>query len=175
MEYFELVQSRAVENPLEITKLDRQKYKYAMTEADFFALDRLKVAYFSGKEFEEPCDILTEPTYLVSDRLRGALELYDRNIAFKGIQLFPTSEASKNYPLYWVPWFQMISCLHESSEKYDNGMLKNLVLDGKKVSDCHIFRISGLQEYKVAVSLPAAESIMRRRFYGVSLRRIEVR
>lgn len=175
MEYFELIQSQAVENPLEITKLDRQKYKYAMTEDDFQALDRLKVAYFSGREFEESCDILTDPTYLVSDRLRGVLELYDKNIAFKGLQLFSTAEESKNYPLYWVPWFQMRACLHESSEKYDNGMLKNLVLDSKRISDCSIFRISGLQEYKVVVSLPVAESIMRRRFYGVSLRKIEVR
>lgn len=175
MEYFELIQSKAVENPLVIMKLDREKYTYGMAEAEFHALERLKVAYFSGREFEEPCDILTEPTWLVSDRLRGVLELYDKNILFKGIQLFPTASERKFFPLYWVPWFKVVDCLHEASEKQDNGMLKKLILDGKKIGGSSIFRIGNLQEYKIAVSLPVAESILRRRFYGVDLQKIEVR
>jgi len=175
MEYFELAQSRAVENPLEIVKLDGQQYCQAMREKDFNALDRLKVAYFSGREFEEPCDILIQPTFLVSDQLKKVLELYDRTIRFKGIQLFPTEEGVENYPMYWVPLFQTRECLHEETQKYDNGMLKTLVLDQKKTGGKQILRIGGILEYKVAVSLPVAESILRRHLYGVSLQRIEVR
>lgn len=53
-------------------------------------------------------------------------------------------------------------------------MLKKLVLDRRKIRGKAIFRVGGLLEYKVAVSLPVAESILRRRPYGVSLQRIEV-
>ena len=175
MEYFELTQSSTVENPLTIMKLDSNEYNYRMQDSDFQALERLKVAYFSGREFEEICDILTEPTYLVSDLLRKTLELYDKRIEFKGVQLFPTAEESKTYPLYWVPKFLVRNCIHADTEKFDNGMLKKLILDEKKIAGCSIFRIGEIQEYKVAVSLPVAESIMRRRLYGVCLKRIEVR
>ena len=163
-----------MENPIVIMKLDKEKYCYAMTEKDFAALDKLKVAWFSGREFEEICDILTEPTYLVSERLKKILQIYDKAISFKGVQLFATAEESKQYPLYWVPCFPTLDCLHEETKKQDNGMLKRLVLDEKKIGRKPVFRIGGLLEYKVAVSLPVAESVLRRRPYGVSLQRIEV-
>ncbi len=174
MEYFELCQSKAVENPLVILKLDKEKYTYRMTEAEFAALDKLKVAWFSGREFEEICDILTEPAFLVSEKLKKSLQIYDKNISFKGVQLFSTAEESKQYPLYWVPFFPRLDCLHEHTKKQDNGMLKSLVLEEKKIRGKCIFRIDGILEYKVVVSLPVAESILRRRPYGVSLQRIEV-
>ncbi len=174
MEYFELCQSKAVENPIVILKLDRAKYSYAMTEEDFAALDRLRVAWFSGREFEEVCDILTEPAFLVSDRLKRILQIYEKELPFKGVQLFSTAEESRQYPLYWVPCFPVLDCLHEKTQKQDNGMLKHLVLAKKEIRGKSIFRIGGLLEYKVAVSLPVAESILRRRPYGVSLQRIEV-
>lgn len=175
MEYFELQQSKNVRNPVTIMKLDRKKYNYEMKRKDFEALDKLKVAYFSGRETEEICDILTDPAWMVSDELRRVLKLYDKTLEFKGVQLFPTSEFSDRYPVYWIPGFEETDCLHGSTEKYDNGMLKRLVLDERKIGERSVFRIGGLLEYKIAVTLPAAESILRRRLYGVSLRRIEVR
>lgn len=174
MEYFELCQSKAVENPLVILKLDRKKYTYEMTEEDFTALDKLKVAWFSGREFEEVCDILTDPTFLVSEGLKKSLQLYDKSIPFKGVQLFSTAEENRHHPLYWVPCFTLLDCLHEKTKKQDNGMLRHLVLEEKKIRGKSIFRIDGLLEYKVAVSLPVAESILRRRPYGISLQKIEV-
>lgn len=175
MEYFELCQSKAVENPIVIMKLDKEKYCYAMREEDFAALDKLKVAWFSGREVEELCDILTEPTFLVSDRMKKILQLYEQKLPFKGVQLFATAEESKQYPLYWVPCFPVLDCLHEETKRYDNGMLQRLVLDKRKIQQQPVFRIGGLLEYKVAVSLPVAESILRRRPYGVGLQRIEVK
>lgn len=175
MDYYELYQSEKVENPIAVMKLEQATYTYEMTGTDFEALDRLKVAYYSGREFEEPCDILTEPTFLVSDLLKRALSLYDKEILFKGVQLFPTAEEGRRHPLYWVPLFKELDCLHEDTVKHDNGMLKNLVLAEKKITGYSVFRIGGILEYKVVVSLPAAESILRRRPYGVGLRKIEVR
>lgn len=174
MEYYELRQSSKVENALEIMGLDVNKYCYAMKEADFEALDKLKVAYFSGREFEEICDILTSPTFLISDRMKKLLELYEKKSSFKGIQIFPTAEESRQYPLYWVPKFPEINCFHKNTVIQDNGMVGKLVLDGKKIGKNQIFRLPGLIEYKVIVSMPVAESILRRRMYGVEFQKIEV-
>lgn len=174
MEYFELCQSPKVENPVALTGLDRDAYCRMMTPERFEALDRLRVANFSGDEREEICDILTEPTFMISDRLKKLIALYDRGIAFKGIQALPISEESRQYPLYWVPCFPEIACIHQSSVIYDNGTIASLVLDGSKIGGQPVFRLSGCVGYRLAVSMPVAESILRRRLYGVSIRRLEV-
>lgn len=174
MDYFGLLQSDKVQNAIEIMKLNRAAYCYRMNQKEFDALDKLKVAYYSGSESEEECAVLMAPTFLVADGLKRILERYDKEISWKGIQLFPMAEESKRYPLYWVPGFQTIDCLHEKTEKHDNGMIKRLVLDGNRTGGRCVFRVSGLLEYKVMVSLPLAESILRRRFYGVRLRKAEV-
>lgn len=174
MEYFELCQSPKVENAIEIMGLDKEKYCYAMSPKDFEALDKLKVAYFSGREFEEICDVVLRPTFLISDSMKKIMELYERESRFKGVQIFPTVEASKQYPFYWVPNFPETDCLHPKSVILDNGMVKELILDRRKIGSRQIFRLPGLVEYKVIVSMPVAESILRRRMYGVELRKVEV-
>lgn len=174
MQYFELLQSPRVENPIALMGLDKDAYCYAMPIERFEELERLNVAYFSGSEREEPCDILTAPTFMVSDELKKLLSAYDKEIAFKGVQALPTVEECALYPLYWVPCFSEIACMHKDSVVYDNGMLSRLVLDESKIGKQNVFKLSGCLEYKVIVSMPVAESIMRRRFYGVGLKKLEV-
>lgn len=174
MQYFELLQSPKVENPVVLTGLDTDAYCYAMPPERFAALERLNVAYFSGSEREEPCDILIEPTFMVSDELKKLLSMYDKGIAFKGVQALPTVEESILYPLYWVPCFSEIACIHKDSVVYDNGMLSSLILDESKIGKQDVFRLSGCLEYKIIVSMPVAESILRRRFYGIGLKKLEV-
>ena len=70
--------------------------------------------------------------------------------------------------------FEMIECLHESSKKYTNGTIEELVLERKKIGEKQIFRVTPLLEYKVIISLPVAESLLRRRFYGIGLKRVKV-
>ena len=43
MEYFELSQERAVENPIEVMNLDRNIYTYQMKEKVYEKLETLKV------------------------------------------------------------------------------------------------------------------------------------
>jgi hypothetical protein len=174
MDYFELYQSDKVENAVELMGLDRDRYCYGMTEEDFTALEPLKVAYYSGRETEEMCDILIEPVYLISNEIKRLFELYDKSIDYKGVQLFSTASENTKSPLYWVAGIKERVCLHETSEIYGNGMLKALVLDRKKIKGLDIFRVAGLLEYKIIVSLPVAESILRRRLYGIGLQRIKV-
>lgn len=174
MEYFELLQEKTVENPIEVINLDRNIYTYQMKQEEYEKLETLKVAYYSGREYEEVCDILTEPTFLVSDKIKRLLSLYDKNIGFKAIQIFSTAPENKKAPLYWVPKFELAECLHESSKKYTNGTIEKLVLERKKIGKKQIFRVMPLLEYKVIISLPVAESLLRRRFYGIGLKKVKV-
>lgn len=174
MDYFELYQSEKVENAIHIINLDSSQYTYSMKEEDFHALDKLKVAYYSGRDVEELCDILKEPTFLISNDIKRLFELYDSDIEYKGVQLFSTADENPTHPLYWVGKFEMLDCLHKNTKKYGNGMLQELVLDKDKIIGKSIFRVGGLLEYKLIIALPVAESLLRRRFYGIGLRRVKV-
>ncbi len=181
MEYFELFQSGAVENPVRITGVDFEPYRRACAVqnnpagGDFDVLDDMKAAFFSGQESEEICDILEDPVFLISENLKAVFEMYDKDIRFKAIQLLPVAEESGLYPLYWVPRIAAADCLHRESAIQDNGMVSRLVLDGAKMMGSHIFCVGGILEYKVVISLPVAESILRRRMYGIGIRRAEVK
>lgn len=175
MEYFELFQSKNVNHAVQILNLDRDTYAYNLNRSKFESLAKLKVGYFSGLNTEELCDILKEPTYMVSDEVKRLFELYEPEIEWKAVQLFPLDEECKVLPLYWVPFFPLLDCLHTTAKKYTNGTVESLVLDAKVCSDKTIFRVDGLLEYKVMISLPVAESLLRRRLYGIGLCKIEVR
>lgn len=187
MEYYELFQSRKVENPVRIYGPGIQRYHDAVRETGFEALDEVKMAFFSGQESEELSDVLTEPVFLVSEALKMVMELYDREIRFKALQLIPEKAVSGGLqrdggnspagrcPLYRVPLFAEVDCLHPDSVIRENGTVERLVLDGSRTGDRQIFRIGGLKEYRVAISLPVAESILRRMLCGTGIRKLEVR
>lgn len=174
MEYFELIQSDKVENPIELIGLNPDEYCYAMNRENFDKLEKLKVAYFSGRESEEICDILISPTFMIADSMKNLFELYDSAIEFKGVQIFPTTKECHRYPQYWVPFFPQVECFHETTAVNEIGQVERLVLDQNKIGERQVFRIPGILEYKVIVSMPVAESILRRRYYGVALKEAEV-
>lgn len=175
MEYFELTQSANVLHAIQIYNLDPKQYPYQITQAKFNDLPDLKVGYFSGSPAEEVCDILTAPTFMVSETIKQLFSLYDSEIRWKALQLFPLDETYNVLPLYWVPLFTELDCLHDDTKKYDLGTIEHLVLNGRCLLGKDIFRVGGLLEYKVIVSLPVAESLLRRRMYGIGLKKVMVK
>ena len=93
MEYYELSQSKKVENPIELMGLDPNVYCYTMARKDFEALDKIKVAYFSGNEAEEICDILISPTYTIRKQNLKVFSFFQHlrrasSIQYTGCQVF---------------------------------------------------------------------------------------
>ena len=173
MRYFELSQSSKCENPVKVYGLPSKQYCYAMKKADFEALEEIAIASVCGLESEEICDVLTDPVFMVSCDVRAVLEMYDKKIRFKAVQFVSQKKNSRVYPLYWVPLFEEVDCLCEMSIIKDNGIVDKMILDSRKIGTRQIFRIKGLLEYRIVISLPVAESILRRRPYGIETKRIE--
>ncbi len=171
MRYFELTADRDLSNPIQVQKLDTQKYKNGVSREEFDAIRQLQVAYFSHSEQTEICDVLWEPAFMVSDALRRVFLLYEPDMEFRGVQLFADDLEDNTAPLYWMPYIEPVSCLGEGSRKYPNGMLEKLVLDrDAPTGRRHIFRVADILEYKVIISLPAAESMIRRQMTGTALK-----
>lgn len=173
MEYFELILDKKVENPVEVMNLDPKVYRYDMNLEYFNALDTLKVAYYSGREMEELCGLFVQPAFLISDDIKRLFVLYEKESRFKAVQLFSTAPENKLAPLYWVPWFPELDCTSKT-KKYTTGTVEELILDERVIRGRNIFKVAGLLEYKVIVSFPVAESLLRRRFYGVGFQKVKV-
>lgn len=177
MEYFILEQSKAVVNAIKLVMMEPQKYTAEMTHKDFKELESTSVAYAEYERTQEMPDVLKHPTYMISDDLCRVLQMYDDNISFKAVQVFPhrqeyIREASK---LYWV--YDCISeeCMHADTVILPNGAVEELILDKRKIRGRDIFRVRGMMENKIIVSLAVAESLLRRNPYGIRLERVKVK
>ncbi len=177
MEYFLLKQSPDVVNAIKVFGVEMENYTVAMTHEDFKKLKRSKVAYATYSRTYELPDILTTPTYMVSDTVRRVVHMYDEKISFKSIKVFPTMqkdimEASRTY---WIYDCIMEDCLHSDTIVLPNGEIKEVILDKAKVKGRDIFRPKGTLDNKLIISLPVAESILRRNVYGITLQKIKIK
>lgn len=168
MKYFELTADREIANPIRLLKVDGEVYKNGISEEEFKGIPPLSVGYFENLPERELYDVLQEPAFLISDRVKRLVSLYEPMMEFKGIQLFPKGEEDSTMPLFWIPGLIPVDCLSSKAKIYDNGMIEELVLDEAKSDKHHIFRVGGILEHKILVSLPLAESMLRRRISGIS-------
>ena len=173
-QFFRLRISDQISRTLDIIGLPAQ-YTNVVAKSDFDKLDDNIVAYFRGETVPEISGVLAHPSFLVCDDLNSLFQLYSPQFQAKAIQLFAGEMESKENYLYWLPYIEPVNCLHSSTEKYSNGMLKHLVLDSRSLPYAPFFRLDGLLEDIVVISLPLAESILRRCFYGIQLDPVEVK
>lgn len=169
MRYFELIADHDLSNPVQIQKINTRIYQNGISKEEFDVIKRLQVAYFDHSEQTEICDVLWEPAFMVSDALRRVFLLYEPEMEFRGVQLFANNLEDNTAPLYWLPYIEPVSCLGKESRKYTNGMLEKLVLDREApMNGRSIFRVADILEYKIILSLPVAESMIRRQMTGIA-------
>lgn len=159
---------------VEIIWQQGKRIPYQVMERDFEKLNKVQVAYYQYKDNIEISDILEHPTFLVNDVIKKVMELYEENIRFKGLQLYPTELSDKISPFYWIPMMEEVECLHPESIVFPNGEIKDFMLSGRRLGDKDIFRVGGIKENRVIITLPVAESILRRKAFGVALEEVRV-
>ena len=104
MEYYLLKQNSNITNPVKLLNLDSSVYRTQMSHKDFKQLDKVKVAYIQYEATQEIPDILTQPTYMVSDVIRKVMKMYDDRISFKAIQVYPDKKEDIEAAArtYWI-------------------------------------------------------------------------
>jgi len=169
LDYYVLNTHSEVTNPIKILKLDPSIYNDQASYDEYKKASELVVGYFENGPDVEICDVLETPTFLISDEVKRLFHLYEPSMEFKGIQVFSIYPEDNTSPLYWWPYIESIDCLSEKTSKYENGMLKEMILKPESIINKHIFRVYGLLETRVIISLPVAESLLRRGLIGIGL------
>nr|WP_325229832.1 DUF1629 domain-containing protein [uncultured Oscillibacter sp.] len=169
MDYFELTLDPLLSNPIQIQHVDPAVYKNGATWEEFDAAPKMIVGYFDNSPQVELCDLLNQPAFLISDNLKRLFALYDPEMPFKGVRVYANDLEDNESPLYWWPYIPPVKCLSPETTKYPTGMLERLVLDRDTLHGEDLFRISGILEHKVVISLSVAESMIRRKMTGFAL------
>ncbi len=174
MEYFRLITNNSMKEPIKAGGLDTGYYKPNITIEEFARIPKAMVSYYDYKEELEFPDYVALPVPLFSTKLRDTLQIYDEEIQYKPVCYFAKQLEIKKSLLYWFLYLKQLDCLHETCVKNPNGSIGKLVLDRHKIMGQDIFRIQGILENKIIISLPVAESILRRRLYGIGFEKVEV-
>lgn len=170
MEYYIMGLDRRIQNKFILQKFpDRGSVEYDTSHADKVREHTILHTIESDKSSYP--DVLEEPLYMVSQKVREVIELYDETAIYKKVSMvnMPRKKRSE----YNVLLVDRIECLHEDAEFYPDKSIKNLVLDRKKIGDRVIFKVKGIGPAYMIVSLDIVESLLRRNCYGVKFTKVD--
>lgn len=172
MEYFVISQDKRIENVVEPIGILKEINKEILNKEGIKHMDDMPVQFdIKEKSSSEYIDFIEKPVLLVSDNLKKILNKYDKKIFFKPVVLCDRKEEKQD--LYWLMVLDSIDCLSPKSEFNKNGTIKRLIIDEKKIGNFKIFKVNEVMEDLVIIRLDVAESLLRRDFTGIKLKKVE--
>lgn len=172
MEYYIMSLDKRIQNKFILQKFpDAGTVEYDISEAD--QLKEHTVLHTIESDKSAYPDVLEEPLYMVSQKVREVLELYDESAIYKTVSMLNMPRNKRTW--YYVLLVDRIECLHRDTEFYPDKSIKRLVLDREKIGKKTIFKIQGIGPAYVVVTIDIVESLLRRGCYGVRFTKVESR
>lgn len=138
----------------------------------YYKIPKRMLLKIMGDPDTQYTDIIVQPMFLISERIKNVLEKYEPNLNYKEIILLDQQYGRAEK--YFLPTIEGIDCLEEESEfNLDHSILNKIVIDSNKTEDKCIFAISGVKNRHIIVRLDFVESILRRNGKGFRLKEIE--
>lgn len=172
MRYFFITQDTGLPHSIQYRDFDIKGGRHLFLKADQERLNEMTVLYLDGKGEEARPDFIQRPVTMFSERLQDILEAYEPELIFKDVLLIH-KEKELQYR-YVHTLMDQLEAISQNSEFYPNGMEKRLILDGRKAAGRHLFLLENSRRRDPLVSLPLAESLLRRNCIGIRLEEVEV-
>lgn len=164
MDYFILSQDRRVKNFIDNSDLKSLKNMNILADR----ITPISIPVNNEKD-NEYGDFINGDTVIVSEKLKVLLEKYDENIFFRPIVFQDVNKRKQS--LYWIAVFEELDCLSKESEFNKNGTIKKLVINKELANGYRIFTLKGTMEKLIIITLDLAESILRRGYVGIEIKR----
>lgn len=134
----------------------------------------VNVAFAGSQRVMDFVDILDTQLFLVSERVKEVLKMYEPSLLFKTVCILDNT--SGGYGNYHLPVFPKIDCLSkESVITLDKSQVKKLVLKYESVKHQSMFQVAGLQTDVTVIRLDVIESLLRREIENFQFEQIEMR
>lgn len=167
-----MMQDDRISNAIEPVGVSEVISAEKVVDEQIYKIDKLNLQFpVREKEVVEYVDFIQRPVSLLSDKLKQLIEKYVPDIYTKSVVLVDINRVRQD--LYWLVVPPRIKCLSHQSEFHKDGTVKKLVIDEKKVASYKVFKIDGIMEEYTVISLDVAESLLRRDFMGIRLKKIE--
>ncbi len=128
--------------------------------------------YLDAAKGECEPDFIVSPAYMVSDKAKKVIELYEDEAAFRKIILIHKEE--ERQLVYHYLLLKKIEALDETTSYYPNGMEKHMVLSREKIGDHQAFLLADSLRKNPVVSQEVVESLLRRQVMGIQFKEVEV-
>lgn len=117
-------------------------------------------------------DIISTPLFLISEKVKKTINMYEPRILMKELVLLDRESASAE--TYYLPIFQEVDCLGQGT-LYNPActVLKKIVLEREKIKGKTIFRIADAVGNPIVGNLDIVESILKRGCLGIRLTEVE--
>lgn len=175
MDYFWIRQDKRYLHTPVITNLqDIVRRRKDVTIENEKEIAEVNVAFAEPQREMDFVDILDTQLFLVSERVKEVLKMYEPSILFKTVCILDNSLGK--YGNYYLPVFPKIDCLSEESViTLDKSQVKRLVLDYERVECQSMFQVAGLQTDVTVIRLDVIESLLRREIKDFQFEKIEMR
>lgn len=172
MRYFIISQDANLPCAIRYRDFDINGGRHVFTVEDSDQLNKTVALYLAGNGMEARWDFLQCPVLMFSQRFQDILDAYEPGLLFQEVVMIH-KENDLQYR-YVHTLMSQIDAVSSNTEYHPNGTIKRLVLDSNKIGRHNLFLLKGSLMKNPIVSLPLAESILRRKPIGVSFEEVEV-
>lgn len=174
MRYFFIKQDTNLPGSITFRDFDITGQRHLFLKADSERLNDTAVMYLGGDGKEARPDFIQRPVTMFSEHLKEIIDAYEPGLIFKDVVLIH-KENSLQYRYVQILMDQLDG-LSDKTEFYPNGIPKKLILDQAKIGRHQIFLLAGEMNIRKdpVISLPLAESLLRRKVTGIQLEEVEV-
>lgn len=172
LNYFIIKQDHRISNCVEPIGITQVIKKEMLTEEGMKELENYDLQFqVLEKSTNNFLDFIEKPIPLISDTLKRIMNKYEPQMSFVPVVLVELSELRQE--LYWLIIPPTIDCLSEKTEFFPDGTVKQLVIKEDLAEPYTIFKVNGIKEDYLIINIALAESILRREFKGVQLKKVK--
>lgn len=171
MRYFFISQDTSLLKTIKFRDFDITGGRMIFSKEESEHMNDSAAFYLGGTGREVRPDLIQSPVTIFSNRLRDIIHAYEEDLIFKELSLIH-QENSLLYSYVQI-LMEHLDVLSEKTEFYSNGMPEQIILDKQKIGNHQIFRLDGPYRKDPIISMPLAESLLRRDIIGVKIEEVE--
>lgn len=143
-----------------------------LPESRYYMLERRKAFFIKEDDFLFWTDIIVSPVFLISEKIKEVVKLYDNRLKMKQIILIEPKVSEMG--VYYLPILKGIECLAKESDIYSQKIEDKIILKREKIKEKAIFKVGGIKERYIIARMDLVESILKREVKGINLIEVKV-
>lgn len=172
MRFFTMEQDKTLPDMIRFRDFDICGPRHIFYKEDAQDIDESTMMYLTKDSGEAAPDFIQSPVFLVSDKVKKVLDLYEDDMVFKTVTV--ADKERETIRVYHLLLLEQLEVFSDRTEFYSNGSVRRLVLDPKKIGEHKVFLLNDKRFPNPFISLEVVESLLRRNVMGIVFKETEV-